>query len=151
MGRGDPSFEFREDDFGGEAGRGFGVVVALLKDVCGHFDDDRASVAEFAEEGGVPRVVDCPLAGEDETVAGRGAGRVLDVNHGDVGEGRFESLFEREFLELKMAVVVVDLEVIGVDLLAETGGLFGEVEGGADVGFDGDGGFVFFGELGPRF
>ena len=127
------------------------VVTVLLQDVGGHFDDDRASVSEFTEEGGVPRVVDCPLAGKDETVAGRGAGRVLDVDHGNVGEGRFESLFEREFLELKMAVVVVDFEVVGVDFLAETGGLFGEVEGGADVGFDGDGGFVFFGELGPGF
>src|SRR5690606_14807943 len=42
-------------------------------------------------------------------------------------------------------------EIGGVNLAAEAGGVFGEVERGTDVGLDGDDDLVFFGKHGPGF
>ena len=82
-------------------------------------------------------------------MGGGRAGGILDVDHGDVGAGGAEGGFEVQLLELEVGVVVVDFEIGRGELAAEEGGVFGQVEGGADVGFDGDGDLVLFGEASP--
>ncbi len=116
-------------------GNGPGVVVGLSPDLCGNFDSDwdgDACGCDGFEEGDE---VEVAFAGQEVAHLSGDAMTVFDVGRDGVRGAQVNARLEVEAIDVKMAHVEIDFDVVVIGLPHEPIDFLGGVEGVARMGF----------------
>lgn len=127
-----------------------GVVVFFVKDLAADLDGHGIAIVGVFKESEILDVISSAITGEEELeFLGVATVGVLDMDEASLADELAHGFVELVTTELKMTVIVNNLDPRAVDLFDEPRGVFRGVHGTADVGLDGDDGFGGFADFCP--